>query len=79
MPDNDYSIIKPVEGLVNIAALDAVKRREERKRRNQMNEQKNEEEDQQTIDSTDEQNLDNEAAQNETDGNPDTTSIDYRA
>ena len=78
MADNDYSIIKPVEGLENIAALDAVKRREERKRRKQMNEQKNEE-DQQTIDSADEQIIDNKPAQNKNSENPDTNTVDYQA
>ncbi len=33
MADNDYNIIKPVEGLQNIAGLTGAKRREERKRR----------------------------------------------
>ena len=79
MADNDYNVIKPVEGLINIAALDAVKHREERKRKNQMNEQKNEEADRQKINSDDEQTPDNEAAQNQNEENPDTTSIDYHA
>jgi len=33
MADNDHNIIKPVEGLQNIAGLTGTKRREERKRR----------------------------------------------
>ena len=78
MADNNYSIIKPVEGLENIATLDAVKRREERKQHKQMNEQKNEE-DQQTIDSEDEQNIDNKPAQNKNSENQDTNTVDYQA
>jgi hypothetical protein len=33
MADNDYNIIKPVDGLQNIRGLTPAKRREERKRR----------------------------------------------
>lgn len=33
MTDNDYNIIKPIESLRNIAGLTPAKRREERKRR----------------------------------------------
>jgi hypothetical protein len=35
MTDNDYNIIKPVDGLQNIIGLAPVKHREERKRRQQ--------------------------------------------
>jgi|GEM_PF-1086950 len=33
MADNDYNIIKPVEGLHNVGDITAAKRREERKKR----------------------------------------------
>jgi hypothetical protein len=35
MTDNDYNIIKPVDGLQNIIGLAPIKDREERKRRQQ--------------------------------------------
>ena len=37
MVDNDSNIIKPVESLQNIAGLNPVERRKERKRRQQLN------------------------------------------
>ena len=40
MADNDNLIIKPVEGLHNIAGLTPVKERENRKRQQQSNEKK---------------------------------------
>ncbi len=42
MSDNDYNIIKPVENLQNIGSLTPAKRREERKRRQNLHEQNEE-------------------------------------
>jgi hypothetical protein len=43
MADNDYNIIKPVEGLHNIGGLTPVNRRQERKRKHNLHEQSKEE------------------------------------
>jgi hypothetical protein len=40
MADNDHNIIKPVNGLQNITGLTPAKRREERKKRQDLPEQK---------------------------------------
>jgi len=40
MADNDHNIIKPVDGLQNIAGLTPAKRREERKKQQNLPEQK---------------------------------------
>lgn len=42
MADYDSNMIKPVEGLQNITGLAPARRREERKRRKQLNEQSKE-------------------------------------
>ncbi|UCC23583.1 MAG: hypothetical protein JSW23_05890 [Planctomycetota bacterium] len=79
MADNDSSIIKPVESLQNIGTLKPVKRREERKRRQYLQEQKSEQFEQQPDDSADQQNLAGQSADQQANGNPDDTGIDYCA
>lgn len=74
MADNDYNIIKPVEGLQNIGGLTPAKRREERKRKQNLHEQ-NQEESEQELNGSTEEDLNNEITENEGDQH----SIDYRA
>ena len=47
MAKDDYSIIKPVEGLQNIGNVTPIKRREERRKKRKSN--RNKEEDQQMV------------------------------
>lgn len=75
MPNNDYNIIKPVEGLHNIAGLTPAKRREERKRRQNMHAEHDEEAEQELNDSVEKQS----AANAPTDNENDRHSIDYCA
>jgi len=75
MPDNDYNIIKPVESLHNIAGLTPAKRREERKRRQNMHAEHNEEAEQELNDSLDQERPDKEPVHDENDRH----SIDYCA
>jgi len=82
MADYDSSIIKPVEGLQNIAGLTPAKRREERKRRQQLSKESKEEHEQEMGESVDESNLDNPPqgrTENENGGDPDSIGIDYCA
>jgi len=85
MADYDSNIIKPVDGLQNIAGLTPVKRREERKRRQQLpgeNKEKGESAEDEQDESVDEQDLGNppqERADNENGRNPDSIGIDYCA
>jgi len=68
MADNDSNIIKPVESLHNIAGLTPTKRREQRKRRQNLNAEENKEPEEQLNEPVDEQDSDepgeNEDAQN---------------
>lgn len=75
MPDNDYNIIKPVESLHNIAGLTPAKRREERKRRQNMHAEQNEEAEQELNDSLDQERPDKRPVDDENDRH----SIDYCA
>jgi len=77
MADNNSNIIKPVEGLHNIAGLAPTKRREQRKRRQDLQEQnKQKSEHQSDADETlDQQNLTDEPDENENDQ----STIDYCA
>lgn len=75
MPDNDSSIIKPVEGLQNIAALTPAKRREQRKRQQNLNEKKEHQSEQEPSESVDEHELTSELNENENDR----STIDYCA
>jgi hypothetical protein len=75
MAEYDSNMIKPVNGLKNIAGLNSVKHREERKRRQQLHHE-GEEEDENT------QSKDSpprEQAGNEVDINSDSIGIDYCA
>ncbi len=73
--DNDFNIIKPVEGLQNIAGLTPVKHREQRKRRQDLHEEKKGESEQEPDKSVGEQDLSDELTENEEDRH----TIDYRA
>ena len=75
MPDNDSSIIKSVEGLQNIAALTPAKRREQRKRRQNLNEKKEHQSELETDESVDQSELTSELDENDSDR----STIDYRA
>jgi hypothetical protein len=82
MADYDSSIIKPVKGLQNIAGLTPAKRREERKRRQQLPKENKEEREQEMGQSVDESNLDNTPqgrTENENGRDPDSIGIDYCA
>ena len=85
MADYDSNIIKPVDGLQNIAGLTPVKSREERKRRQQLpgeNKEKDESAEDEQNESVDEQDLGNPPkgrADNENGRNPDSIGIDYCA
>lgn len=75
MAENDTNIIKPVDGLQNMAGLTPARRREQRKRRQDLNKE-NEQETEQTLDeSVDEEIIDGECTEN---GNNQHI-IDYRA
>ena len=74
MADNNYNIIKPVENLQNIGGVTPAKRREERKRRQNLKEQ-NEQEPEQQLNESVEEDLSNET--NESQGEQ--HSIDYCA
>jgi hypothetical protein len=56
MADKDSNIIKPVEGLHNIAGLAPAKRREERKRRQNLHEEENQEPEHESDEPADQQN-----------------------
>jgi len=75
MADNDYNIIKPVASLQNIAGLTAAKRREERKRRQNLPGGQQENAEEQLKDLVDQQKRDAES----TDGKNNHHSIDYCA
>ena len=74
MADNDSKIIKPVESLHNIAGLTPTKRREQRKRRQNLNAEENKEPEEELNEPVDEQDS-NEPGENEDDQN----TIDYCA
>jgi hypothetical protein len=77
MVDNNYNIIKPVDGLNNIGRLDPTKRRRERKKQQQ--EQQEDDDRQETVqdleDGSIEEGISSEIAENDRDEG----SIDYRA
>ena len=75
MPDNDSSMIKPVEELQNIAALTPAKRREQRKRRQNLNEKKEHQSELETDESVDQSELTSELDENDSDQ----STIDYCA
>ena len=65
MADNDFNIIKPVESLQNIAGLTPVKRRSERKRRQNLHDGEKQESEQELNELVDEQQFSNEPTENE--------------
>lgn len=73
MADNDSSIIKPVESLQNIGGLTPTKRREQRKRRQNLQKQKGSQQ------PNDEQDLGSEPVEDQSHENSDSTGIDYCA
>ena len=79
MADDNFNIIKPVESPQNIAGLTPAKRREERKRRQDLHKQKREEPEQEPNESVDEETIGNELTENKNDRNPDGIEIDYCA
>ena len=84
MADYDSNMIKPVEGLQNITGLTPTKRREERKRRQQLHQEKEEKGEQELNGAVDESaqgegNPLKEWTGNEHDQNPEDTGIDYCA
>ncbi len=80
MADNDFNIIKPVEGLQNIAGLTPTKHREQRKRRQNLHKKKKEKSKQELNESVNKQDIDNELLDNElTENDNDQHTIDYRA
>lgn len=72
MPDDNYNMIKPVESLQNIMGLTPTKRREERKRRQNLHKKNSERE---PNDQVGEENPDSESGQDENNQH----SIDYCA
>jgi len=79
MADKDFNIVKPVDGLQNIAGLTPARRREERKRRRNLHEKKQKESNQHPDNPLSRQDLGNEPAKNKNDDNPDGAGIDYCA
>jgi len=85
MADYDSNMIKPVEGLQNITGLTPVKRREQRKRKQQFpeeNKEKDESAEGELSEAVDEQDLDNPPEGRTEDKNgrkPDSVAIDYCA
>lgn len=76
MADNNYNMIKPVEGLQNIAGLTPVKQREKRNRQKNPKQQDRHE---QNLESTPEENIEMES-EDVTKAVPgDSNSIDYCA
>jgi len=75
MANNDSSIIKPVEGMQNIAGLTPARRREQDKQQRNLHEEKSGESEQETNELVDEQDLNNELTVNAEDKN----TIDYCA
>jgi hypothetical protein len=75
MADYDSNIIKPVEGLQNVAGITGAKGQEHRKRRQNLLDKNTENPKRERHKSTDQQNIRNKAGKNESD--PD--AIDYCA
>jgi hypothetical protein len=77
MAENDHNIIKPVESLRNIGNISPAKRREERKKRQNLNKQDQEQRrlDEDRTDESAQENTDRKIAEKDRDDN----SIDYCA
>jgi hypothetical protein len=56
MADNDYNIIRPVEGSQNISSLSPARRREQRKRRHPLGEEKGQEQNDESDERQEQQN-----------------------
>jgi len=65
MAEDNFNIIKPVEGLQNLAGLNSVKRREERSRRQNLNDQQDDQDEQQPDDSSEQQDFKEESVEYE--------------
>jgi hypothetical protein len=65
MPDNDSSIIKPVESLQNISGLTPTRRREQRKKRQTLNQENGQNPEQETDEQLDDQCPKDKNAQNQ--------------
>ena len=70
MPDNDYTIIKPVEGLQNVGSLTPVTQRKQRKRRQNRQDQ---------AEHPPEEPIDEQTGGESVESEPDEHSIDYCA
>lgn len=75
MADNDNTIIKPVQSLHSIGGLTPAKRRDERKRKQDLNKQHQQEPQEEPNESLDRENLSSKLTDNEEDPH----SIDYCA
>lgn len=75
MPDNSSNIIKPVESLHNVAGLTPAKRRQERKRRQNLRGKHNKQAEQELDDAVDREKPDKTPVDDENDRH----SIDYCA
>ena len=79
MPDNDSNLIKPVENLQNIARLTPAGRREQKKRRQQLNKKSKQKAEQELDESVDQDNFGSESTENKSSPNTNDAGIDYRA
>ncbi|MDT8299999.1 MAG: hypothetical protein RQ760_00855 [Sedimentisphaerales bacterium] len=82
MADYDSNMIKPVIGLQGITGLTPAKRREGKKRRQQLNQENEEKDEQQTDESFEQQDIsktDEELTENPGGLSPDSTGIDFCA
>ncbi len=82
MADYDSNIIKPVEGLQSITGLTPAKRRQERKRRQQLQQENEEKDEQQMNEAFEEQDMENpdeEWTENRGSLDNDSNGIDYCA
>ena len=75
MPDDNHNMIKPVESLQNIISLTPTRRREERKRRQNLHKQNKEDSQREPNDQIGEEDASSEPGQDENNQH----SIDYRA
>ena len=75
MADNDSSIIKPVEGMQNIAGLTPARRRDQGKQQRNLQEERSGESERETNESAGEQDLNDELTKNA----KDKSTIDYCA
>lgn len=75
MADNDSNIVKPVEGMQNITGLSPARRRQQRKRRQDLHE-KGKQNPESAKGGLDEKNQGDEPTESE---HPDSLGIDYRA